>query len=125
MSGEMRTAAVTPARSSTPATSAPSIWPTDVPAKPARMNAPIIAEVTAATGTPTAIASPALAAAGGVPSAAEAAALLREGLAAIPAERLWVNPDCGLKTRGWPETRASLENLVAAAHAVRGELPVS
>ncbi|MGP4111458.1 5-methyltetrahydropteroyltriglutamate--homocysteine S-methyltransferase [Streptomyces sp. 4N509B] len=60
-----------------------------------------------------------------VPSAAEAAALLRTGLAAIPAERLWVNPDCGLKTRGWPETRASLENLVAAARTVRAELSAS
>lgn len=39
----------------------------------------------------------------------------------VPVERLWVNPDCGLKTRGWPETRASLENLVAAARAVRAE----
>ncbi|MFG2375264.1 5-methyltetrahydropteroyltriglutamate--homocysteine S-methyltransferase [Streptomyces sp. NPDC048504] len=57
-----------------------------------------------------------------VPSTAEAAALLRKGLEAIPAERLWVNPDCGLKTRGWPETRASLENLVAAARTVREEL---
>lgn len=57
-----------------------------------------------------------------VPSAEEAAALLRKGLEAIPAERLWVNPDCGLKTRGWPETRASLENLVAAARTVRTEL---
>ncbi|MBK3575362.1 5-methyltetrahydropteroyltriglutamate--homocysteine S-methyltransferase [Streptomyces sp. MBT65] len=57
-----------------------------------------------------------------VPSVAEAAALLRKGLEAIPAERLWVNPDCGLKTRGWPETRASLENLVAAARTVRTEL---
>ncbi|MEV3870640.1 5-methyltetrahydropteroyltriglutamate--homocysteine S-methyltransferase [Streptomyces sp. NPDC049906] len=58
-----------------------------------------------------------------VPSAEEAAELLRTGLEAIPAERLWVNPDCGLKTRGWPETRASLENLVTAARTVRGELP--
>ncbi|MFJ9241170.1 5-methyltetrahydropteroyltriglutamate--homocysteine S-methyltransferase [Streptomyces sp. NPDC101776] len=57
-----------------------------------------------------------------VPSADEAAALLRKGLEAIPPERLWVNPDCGLKTRGWPETRASLENLVAAARTVRTEL---
>ncbi|MFF2364150.1 5-methyltetrahydropteroyltriglutamate--homocysteine S-methyltransferase [Streptomyces sp. NPDC058122] len=57
-----------------------------------------------------------------VPSTAEAAELLRTGLKAIPAERLWVNPDCGLKTRGWPETRASLENLVAAAREVREEL---
>jgi 5-methyltetrahydropteroyltriglutamate--homocysteine methyltransferase len=57
-----------------------------------------------------------------VPSAEEAAALLRTGLEAIPAERLWVNPDCGLKTRGWPETRASLENLVTAARTVRAQL---
>ncbi|GAA2608484.1 5-methyltetrahydropteroyltriglutamate--homocysteine S-methyltransferase [Streptomyces axinellae] len=58
-----------------------------------------------------------------VPSAGEAAGLLRKGLEAIPADRLWVNPDCGLKTRAWPETRASLENLVAAARTVRAELP--
>ncbi|MFJ4870393.1 5-methyltetrahydropteroyltriglutamate--homocysteine S-methyltransferase [Streptomyces sp. NPDC088757] len=57
-----------------------------------------------------------------VPSAEEAASLLRTGLEAIPAERLWVNPDCGLKTRAWPETRASLESLVAAARTVRAEL---
>ncbi|GGY08721.1 5-methyltetrahydropteroyltriglutamate--homocysteine S-methyltransferase [Streptomyces tanashiensis] len=56
-----------------------------------------------------------------IPSSDEAAALLRKGLDAIPAERLWVNPDCGLKTRGWPETRASLENLVIAAREVRAE----
>ncbi|MCA6091215.1 5-methyltetrahydropteroyltriglutamate--homocysteine S-methyltransferase [Streptomyces sp. SCA3-4] len=58
-----------------------------------------------------------------VPGAQEAAALLRKGLAAIPADRLWVNPDCGLKTRGWPEVRASLANLVAAAREVREDLP--
>ncbi|MEU5892299.1 5-methyltetrahydropteroyltriglutamate--homocysteine S-methyltransferase [Streptomyces sp. NPDC047461] len=57
-----------------------------------------------------------------VPSAAEAAALLRKGLEALPAERLWANPDCGLKTRDWPEVRASLENLVAAAREVRGDV---
>ncbi|MFI8519440.1 5-methyltetrahydropteroyltriglutamate--homocysteine S-methyltransferase [Streptomyces sp. NPDC085481] len=60
-----------------------------------------------------------------VPSTEEAADLLRTGLAAIPAERLWVNPDCGLKTRAWPETRAALEHLVAAARTVREELPTS
>ncbi|MGW0949731.1 5-methyltetrahydropteroyltriglutamate--homocysteine S-methyltransferase [Streptomyces sp. NPDC002623] len=60
-----------------------------------------------------------------VPSVQEAAELLRTGLEAIPAERLWVNPDCGLKTRAWPETRTSLENLVAAARTVRGELTAS
>ncbi|MFJ4682918.1 5-methyltetrahydropteroyltriglutamate--homocysteine S-methyltransferase [Streptomyces sp. NPDC088789] len=57
-----------------------------------------------------------------VPGAQEAADLLRTGLRAIPAERLWVNPDCGLKTRAWPETRASLEHLVAAARTVRAEI---
>ncbi|MBZ6134593.1 5-methyltetrahydropteroyltriglutamate--homocysteine S-methyltransferase [Streptomyces olivaceus] len=57
-----------------------------------------------------------------VPDAGEVAALLREGLKAIPAERLWVNPDCGLKTRAWPETRASLEHLVTAARTIRAEL---
>ncbi|MFD4741163.1 5-methyltetrahydropteroyltriglutamate--homocysteine S-methyltransferase [Streptomyces virginiae] len=56
-----------------------------------------------------------------IPSVAEVTALLRKGLGAIPAERLWVNPDCGLKTRGWPETAASLENLVEAARQVRAE----
>lgn len=54
-----------------------------------------------------------------IPSVEEATALLRKGLEAIPAERLWVNPDCGLKTRGWPEVRAALENLVAAARELR------
>ncbi len=57
-----------------------------------------------------------------VPGTEEAADLLRTGLKAIPAQRLWVNPDCGLKTRGWTETRAALTNLVAAARTVRSEL---
>ncbi|WP_260610299.1 5-methyltetrahydropteroyltriglutamate--homocysteine S-methyltransferase [Streptomyces sp. WAC06614] len=57
-----------------------------------------------------------------VPDPEEAADLLRTGLAAIPPERLWVNPDCGLKTRGWPETRTALEHMVAAARTVRAEL---
>ncbi|WP_217197765.1 5-methyltetrahydropteroyltriglutamate--homocysteine S-methyltransferase [Streptomyces buecherae] len=58
-----------------------------------------------------------------VPEVAEVVGLLRAGLVAVPADRLWVNPDCGLKTRGWPETRRSLEHLVAAAREVRAELP--
>jgi len=37
----------------------------------------------------------------------------------IPGQQLWVNPDCGLKTRGYAETTASLENLIAATKAVR------
>lgn len=39
--------------------------------------------------------------------------------AAILEDKLWVNPDCGLKTRGWEETDASLRNMVAAALQVR------
>ncbi|GGO20364.1 5-methyltetrahydropteroyltriglutamate--homocysteine methyltransferase [Microbispora rosea subsp. aerata] len=57
-----------------------------------------------------------------VPGVEELASLLRKGLEAIPAARLWANPDCGLKTRGWPEVRSSLENLVAAAHEIRAEV---
>ncbi|MFI7104495.1 5-methyltetrahydropteroyltriglutamate--homocysteine S-methyltransferase [Streptomyces sp. NPDC050161] len=57
-----------------------------------------------------------------IPDTDEVTALLRKGLGAIPPERLWVNPDCGLKTRGWAEVRTSLENLVTAARTVRGGL---
>ncbi|QKW06523.1 5-methyltetrahydropteroyltriglutamate--homocysteine S-methyltransferase [Streptomyces sp. NA04227] len=57
-----------------------------------------------------------------VPDEEEVTALLRKGLEAIPAERLWVNPDCGLKTRGWPETRAALHELTAAARTLREAL---
>ncbi|ARH93663.1 5-methyltetrahydropteroyltriglutamate--homocysteine S-methyltransferase [Streptomyces sp. MOE7] len=57
-----------------------------------------------------------------VPSHEEATALLHKGLEALPADRLWVNPDCGLKTRAWPETRAALENLVRAARTLRTQL---
>ena len=45
--------------------------------------------------------------------------LLEKALAVIPATNLWINPDCGLKTRGWPETVAALRNLVASARKVR------
>ncbi len=54
-----------------------------------------------------------------VPSVEEITASLRAALKAVPAERLWVNPDCGLKTRGRVEVEASLRNMVAAAAAVR------
>jgi 5-methyltetrahydropteroyltriglutamate--homocysteine methyltransferase len=45
--------------------------------------------------------------------------LLRKAAKRIPQERLWVNPDCGLKTRGWPETRQALSNMVEAAKKLR------
>jgi len=50
-----------------------------------------------------------------VPDTAEMVQLLEKAAECIPAERLWVNPDCGLKTRAWPETEAALVNMVAAA----------
>ncbi|MBD9439932.1 5-methyltetrahydropteroyltriglutamate--homocysteine S-methyltransferase [Pseudomonas sp. PDM04] len=56
-----------------------------------------------------------------VPDAPEMANLLRKAAQRIPAERLWVNPDCGLKTRGWPETEAALVHMVAAARQLRKE----
>ncbi|RAV07197.1 5-methyltetrahydropteroyltriglutamate--homocysteine S-methyltransferase [Mycolicibacterium sp. GF69] len=54
-----------------------------------------------------------------VPGVTEMVTSLREALNAIPAQRLWVNPDCGLKTRRTDEVTASLRNLVAAANEVR------
>jgi methionine synthase II (cobalamin-independent) len=54
-----------------------------------------------------------------VPGVEEITASLREALKSVPAERLWVNPDCGLKTRTTPEVTASLQRLVAAAAEVR------
>jgi 5-methyltetrahydropteroyltriglutamate--homocysteine methyltransferase len=57
-----------------------------------------------------------------VPDSAEMVRLMKKAAQRVPAERLWVNPDCGLKTRGWPETEAALVNMVAAARQLRGEL---
>ena len=45
--------------------------------------------------------------------------LMRKAAARLPSERLWVNPDCGLKTRAWPETEAALVGMVKAARALR------
>ncbi len=57
-----------------------------------------------------------------VPSKDEVLELLQLALKDVPKERLWVNPDCGLKTRAWPETIASLENMVSATLALRAKL---
>ncbi|MFF2052240.1 5-methyltetrahydropteroyltriglutamate--homocysteine S-methyltransferase [Leifsonia sp. NPDC058194] len=54
-----------------------------------------------------------------VPSVAEVTELLETALNAIPGRQLWVNPDCGLKTRGYDETVASLRNILEATRAVR------
>ncbi|MDX7990886.1 5-methyltetrahydropteroyltriglutamate--homocysteine S-methyltransferase [Xenorhabdus littoralis] len=57
-----------------------------------------------------------------VPSVEWIEALLRKAADRIPVERLWVNPDCGLKTRGWQETRQSLANMVEAAKRLRSSV---
>ncbi|WP_374382122.1 5-methyltetrahydropteroyltriglutamate--homocysteine S-methyltransferase [Pseudomonas fluvialis] len=57
-----------------------------------------------------------------VPDSGEMLKLLRKAARRIAVERLWVNPDCGLKTRGWAESEAALANMVAAARQLRREL---
>ena len=57
-----------------------------------------------------------------IPQVAEMIRLLRKARSVIPDTRLWVNPDCGLKTRGWPETLEALRNMVQAAQTLRLEV---
>ena len=57
-----------------------------------------------------------------VPGQQEVTELLQTAVAHVPARQLWVNPDCGLKTRGYAETEESLRNLVAATREVRAQL---
>lgn len=54
-----------------------------------------------------------------VPSVEEMETLLLKAMEVLPAENLWVNPDCGLKTRKWPETEQALKNMIEAAQKVR------
>jgi 5-methyltetrahydropteroyltriglutamate--homocysteine methyltransferase len=54
-----------------------------------------------------------------VPDADWMVGLIRKAASRLPAERLWVNPDCGLKTRAWPETEAALVAMVDAARVLR------
>lgn len=54
-----------------------------------------------------------------IPSRQEMMALMQKANAVVPAEQLWVNPDCGLKTRGWDETKAALIEMVSAAKQLR------
>lgn len=56
-----------------------------------------------------------------VPGTEELAELIGLAADAVPVSRLWVNPDCGLKTRGYEETKASLHNLVSATRQVRAQ----
>lgn len=57
-----------------------------------------------------------------VPGEQEVTELLSTAVKHVPSRQLWVNPDCGLKTRGYAETEESLRNLVAATKTVRAEL---
>jgi 5-methyltetrahydropteroyltriglutamate--homocysteine methyltransferase len=57
-----------------------------------------------------------------VPTSVEMSDLILQAAAVLPAERLWVNPDCGLKTRGWPEVEEALANMVTAARIAREKL---
>ncbi len=59
-----------------------------------------------------------------VPSIEEMTTLLEKALRVLKPEQIWVNPDCGLKTRGWPETKAALENMVAAAKELRAKIKI-
>lgn len=57
-----------------------------------------------------------------IPSVEEIITQIRALLEVLPKEQLWINPDCGLKTRKWEEVKPSLKNMVEAVKAVRGEL---
>jgi 5-methyltetrahydropteroyltriglutamate--homocysteine methyltransferase len=56
-----------------------------------------------------------------VPSEQQIVALMKKAAERIPAARLWVNPDCGLKTRAWSEVLPALQNMVSAARTLRAE----
>lgn len=60
-----------------------------------------------------------------IPDQAQVIALIKKAGSHIPFERLWINPDCGLKTRQWEEVRPALRNMVAAAQKLRSELGVT
>ena len=56
-----------------------------------------------------------------VPTQEQMEKLLRKALSVLDAKQMWVNPDCGLKTRGWAEVRPALVSMVAAAKKLRDE----
>ncbi|MFZ5757732.1 MAG: 5-methyltetrahydropteroyltriglutamate--homocysteine S-methyltransferase [Pseudomonadota bacterium] len=60
-----------------------------------------------------------------VPDAGSMQALVHTAAQHIPLQQLWINPDCGLKTRGWAETKDALENMVRAARQLRAGLPAA
>lgn len=60
-----------------------------------------------------------------IPAQAQIVSLMRKAAQRIPAQRLWINPDCGLKTRAWDEVIPALRNMVAAAKQLRQGLGAS
>jgi 5-methyltetrahydropteroyltriglutamate--homocysteine methyltransferase len=60
-----------------------------------------------------------------VPTVEEMEDLIRKALTVLDTEQMWVNPDCGLKTRRWVEVKPSLENMVQAAENVRAPAAVA
>jgi 5-methyltetrahydropteroyltriglutamate--homocysteine methyltransferase len=54
-----------------------------------------------------------------VPSVEEMVSLLQKAAKVLNPDQIWVNPDCGLKTRAWPETKSALEKMVIAAQEMR------
>lgn len=59
-----------------------------------------------------------------VPGTAEMVELLEKAIRLLPVRNVWVNPDCGLKTRQWPETEAALRNMLSAARQIRQDLTI-
>jgi methionine synthase (B12-independent) (EC 2.1.1.14) len=57
-----------------------------------------------------------------IPTTQQVVELMRKAAERIPLERLWINPDCGLKTRQWSEVTPALANMVAAAQTLRAHL---
>jgi len=57
-----------------------------------------------------------------VPMQEEMENLLKKALKVLKPEQIWVNPDCGLKTRGWEETRNALQKMVDATKAIRSQI---
>jgi 5-methyltetrahydropteroyltriglutamate--homocysteine methyltransferase len=57
-----------------------------------------------------------------VPSQEEMEDLLKKALKVLKADQIWVNPDCGLKTRDWPETKAALQAMVDATKSIRAQI---
>ncbi|PZQ46468.1 MAG: 5-methyltetrahydropteroyltriglutamate--homocysteine S-methyltransferase [Micavibrio aeruginosavorus] len=60
-----------------------------------------------------------------IPSTQEMVDLLEKAVKVLPAEHIWVNPDCGLKTRNWAEVKHALDNMVAAAKKMRAKYKAS